>query len=55
MEFEKTAYIRIGCITKKLNDYPVVEAEVWNRITKSDFEGVLAKGGPDAAEVLSLL
>lgn len=55
VEFEKTAYIRIGSITKKLNDYPTVEAEVWDRITKSDFEGALAKGGLDSSEALSFL
>ena len=55
VDFEKTPYIRIGSYTKKLRDYPAIESEVWDRITKSDFEGVVAKGGMNLAEALSLL
>ena len=55
VDFEKVAYIRIGSYTKKLKDYPAVESEVWDRITKSDFESVTAKGGLGASEALDLI
>ena len=55
VDFEKVAFIRIGSITKKLRDYPAVETEVWDRITKSDFESITAKGGLSIDEALGLL
>lgn len=55
VDFEKVAYVRVGSLTKKLGDYPAIESEVWDRITKSDFESVVAKGGLDADEALELL
>lgn len=55
VDFEGIPYVRVGSYTKKLREYPTVESEVWDRITKSDFESVTAKGGLVLPDVLSLL
>lgn len=55
VDFKKTAYVRVGSYTKKLKDYPTIESEVWDRISKSDFEGAVARGGLGLDEALSLL
>ena len=41
--FEKVDYIRIGSYTKKLNDYPALQAQLWDRIRNSKFEEQYAK------------
>jgi len=55
VDFEKTSYIRIGSYTKRLQDHPAIESEVWGRITKQDFESSLAISGLDLADALSLI
>ena len=30
--FEKVAYIRVGSYTKKLSDFPILEAQLWSKI-----------------------
>ena len=55
VDFDGIPYVRVGSYTKKLREYPTVESEVWDRITKSDFESVTAKGGLVLPDVLSLL
>ena len=41
--FEKTDYIRVGSYTKKLNEYPTLQAQLWDRIRNSKFEEQFAK------------
>ncbi|MEG2459258.1 MAG: ATP-binding protein, partial [Raoultibacter sp.] len=55
VDFESFAYIRIGSYTKKLKDYSAIEAEVWNKIMKSNYEEVLAKEDLSVEEVLRYL
>ena len=55
VDFERTAYIRVGSYTKLLREYPAIESEVWSRITKSDFESIIAKSGLELDEALRLL
>ena len=38
VDFERIAYVRVGSYTKSLKSYPAIEAEVWNKISKADFE-----------------
>lgn len=33
--FEKADYIRIGSYTKKLNEYPTIQAQLWDKIVAS--------------------
>lgn len=55
VDFERVPYVRVGSYTKKLREYPAIESEVWDRITKSDFESVTARGGLGLSDALSLL
>lgn len=55
VDFERVPYIRVGSYTKKLREYPAIESEVWDRITKSDFESVTARGGLTLSDTLALL
>lgn len=55
VDFEGVPYVRVGSYTKKLREYPAIESEVWDRITRSDFESVTARGGLDLRDALSLL
>lgn len=36
--FEKVDYIRVGSYTKKLSDYPALQAQLWDRLRNSKFE-----------------
>ena len=40
--FQKTDYIRIGSYTKKLRDYPAIQAKLWDKIRNVNFEERLA-------------
>ncbi|MDR1712683.1 MAG: putative DNA binding domain-containing protein, partial [Coriobacteriales bacterium] len=53
--FEKSDYIRVGGITKKINDYPDLKARLWDRLRKADFESQVAMDNLDAPKVLDLL
>lgn len=53
--FEKTDYIRVGSYTKKLNEYPALQAQLWDRIRNSKFEERFAKQDLEAAEAIRLL
>lgn len=53
--FQKTEYIRIGSYTKKLHDYPAVQAQLWDRLRSDRFEEQYAKQDlalPDALRLL---
>lgn len=53
--FQKTEFIRIGSYTKKLRDYPSVQAQLWDRLRSEKFEDQYAKQGLSISEALRLL
>lgn len=53
--FQKTDYIRVGSYTKKLSEYPSLQAQLWDRLRSSKFEERLAKQDLDLVSALSLL
>ena len=53
--FEKTDYIRVGSYTKKLNEYPALQAQLWDRIRNTKFEERYAKQDMELADALRLL
>lgn len=53
--FEKTDYIRVGSYTKKLNEYPALQAQLWDRLRNSKFEERYAKQDLDLEDALRLL
>lgn len=53
--FEKTDYIRVGSYTKKLNDYPALQAQLWDKLRNTKFEERYAKQDLELAEALGLL
>ena len=36
--FKKVDYIRVGSYTKKLNEYPALQSQLWDKIRNSKFE-----------------
>lgn len=53
--FEKTEYIRIGSYTKKLRDFPAVQAQLWDRLRAEKFEDQFAKQDLSLPEALRYL
>ena len=53
--FEKTEFIRIGSYTKKLRDYPAIQAQFWDRLRADKFENQFAKQGLSLSEALRML
>jgi ATP-dependent DNA helicase RecG len=53
--FEKVDYIRVGSYTKKLNEYPAIQAQLWDRIRNSKFEERYAKQDLELKDALRLL
>lgn len=53
--FEKVDYIRVGSYTKKLNEYPALQAQLWDRIRNTKFEERYAKQDLELADALRLL
>lgn len=53
--FEKADYIRIGSYTKKLNEYPALQAQLWDRIRNSKFEEQFAKQDLSLEEAIRYL
>lgn len=45
--FEKVAYIRVGSYTKKLSDFPILEAQLWSKMRDLKFEEQYAKSDLD--------
>ena len=41
--FQKNAYMKVGSYTKKLNAYPQIEKQLWDRLNNRSFEEGLAK------------
>lgn len=53
--FEKIDYIRVGSYTKKLNDYPTIQSQLWDRLRNSNYEMVIAKNDLSPEEAINLL
>ncbi len=53
--FEKVDYIRVGSYTKKLNEYPALQAQLWDRIQNSKFEERYAKQDLELKDALRLI
>lgn len=53
--FEKTDYIRVGSYTKKLNEYPALQAQLWDRLRNSKFEERYAKQDLSLTDAIRLL
>ncbi len=53
--FKKVDYIRVGSYTKKLSDYPQMQAQLWDKIRNNRFEEQYAKQDLTAMEAVQLL
>ena len=53
--FKKIDYVRIGSYTKKLNEYPQIQAQLWDKIRNNKFEEQLAKTDLQANEAVQFL
>lgn len=53
--FEKVDYIRVGSYTKKLNAYPALQAQLWDKLRNSKFEERFAKSDLELNGALRLL
>ena len=53
--FEKTDYIRVGSYTKKINEFPVLQAQLWDKLRHEPFEDVYAKTDLKLHQVLRQL
>lgn len=53
--FEKIDYIRIGSYTKKLNEYPALQAQLWDRLRNTKFEEHYAKQDLTLQDAVGLL
>ena len=53
--FEKADYIRVGSYTKKLNEHPQLQAQLWDRIRNSKFEERYAKQDLTLSDATRLL
>ncbi len=53
--FEKIDYIGVGSYTKKLNEYPSLQAQLWDRLRNSKFEERYAKQDLELGDALRLL
>lgn len=53
--FEKVDYIRIGSYTKKLNEYPQIQAQLWDRLRNARFEEQSARHDLELPNALQLL
>ena len=55
VSFEKQEYIRIGSYTKKLKDYPAIQARLWNKLQNKKYEEQIARQDLTKDEVLNIL
>ena len=53
--FQKVDYIRVGSYTKKLNDYPALQAQLWDRLRRGCFEEQFAIQDLDLESALRLI
>lgn len=53
VDFEKIPYIRVGSYTKKLREYPALQAELWEKLRSIKFETQPAMTGLGLSEALN--
>ena len=53
--FEKVDYIRVGSYTKKLNEFPALQSQLWDRIRNSKFEERYAKQDMELLDALRMI
>lgn len=53
--FEKIDYIRIGSYTKKLNEHPSLQGQLWDKLRELKFEDHIARRDLELPEALGLL
>ena len=53
--FEKVEYIRSGSYTKKLNEFPVFQAQLWEKLRNCQFENVCSIKDLKYADVLWMI
>lgn len=53
--FEKTDYIRVGSYTKKINEFPVLQAQLWDKLRHEQFEETFAIIDLQLSQVFHLL
>lgn len=53
--FDKVEYIRVGSYTKRLSEYPAIQAQLWDKIRNSRFEERYAKQDLELEDALRLL
>jgi predicted HTH transcriptional regulator len=54
VEFLHTSYIRVGSVTRKLNDFPEKQAKIWKQ-SHFKLENEIAKSNLDASDIVRLL
>ena len=55
VSFEKTEYVRSGSYTKKLNEYPELAAQLWDKLRNNHFEDMCLVKDLRYAEVLQMI
>jgi len=55
VQFKNVEYIRVGSYTKQLNQYPAMQADVWDKIRAVQFELLPARQDLETKDALSLL
>lgn len=53
--FEKVDYVRVGSYTKKLNEFPALQAQLWDKLRHEQFEDTFAVVDLQLQQVLRLL
>ena len=53
--FKKADYIRVGSYTKKLNEFPSMQAQLWDRLRTAHYEELIARKDLPAQEALRML
>ena len=53
--FDKVDYIRVGSYTKRLSEYPAMQAQLWDKIRNSRFEERYAKQDMKLEDALRML
>ncbi len=55
VSFEKIEYIRVGSYTKKLNEFPALQAQLWDKLRHQQFENTFAKTDLQLQQALHML
>ncbi len=53
--FEKIDYIRVGSYTKKINEFPALQAQLWDRLRHEQFEDTFVTTDLQLTQILRLL